>query len=273
MATGDEAVHEQVIREVLLASHEVDMRQSPPAMGQRIHRLIRKITGETDPYREIKDQFNRVALELYPELKTRVAHSGNPTEAAVRLAAAGNIIDCGVNTILDEARVRHAVEHAFADPFSADMAGFVEAISAAKSILYLADNAGEIVLDRLLIEQMPLEKVTVVVRGGPVINDATMDDARVAGLLELVEVVDNGSDAPGTILDDCTETFRRRFREAGLVVAKGQGNYETLSEVERDIWFMLKVKCPVIARDIGCAVGTSVLRRKGRSAAIGKNVG
>ena len=266
MATDDEAVHERVIRELLLAIPRSDMRQSPPVMGQRIHRLIPELTGESDPYREIKDQFNRAALELYPELKARVERSGNPIEAAVRVAIAGNIIDCGVNNDLDEANVRHALEDAFAEPLNGDVKDFVDAISAAEDILYLADNAGEIIFDRLLVEQMPREKITVVVRGGPVINDATMDDARVAGLLELVEVIDNGSDAPGTILEDCSERFRKRFDEAGLVIAKGQGNYETLSEVEKDMFFMLKVKCLVIAGDIGCEVGSLVLKRSERSA-------
>jgi len=265
MATDDETVHEQVIREVLLAVPEADMRQSPPAMGQRIHRLIRELTGETDPYREIKDRFDQVALGLYPELKGRVEGSAHPIETAVRLAIAGNIIDCGVNNDLDETRVRDAVERAFAAPLNGDMSDFVGAISAAEDILYLADNAGEIVFDRLLIEQLPREKVTVVVRGGPVINDATMDDALVAGLPDLVEVIDNGSDAPGTILEDCSGDFRQRFNEAGLVIAKGQGNYETLSEADKDVFFLLLIKCPVIARDIGCEVGALVLRRGPRA--------
>ncbi|MCK4815836.1 DUF89 family protein, partial [bacterium] len=128
-------------------------------------------------------------------------------------------------------------------------------------ILYLADNAGEIVFDRLLIEQLPYEKITVVVKGKPVINDATMDDAEFAGLTEIVEVFDNGSDAPGTILQDCSQTFRDRFEDADLVIAKGQGNYETLSEVDKDIFFLLKVKCFIIARDIDCEVGEMILQR------------
>ena len=270
MATDDAAFHEQVVREVSRAIPEVNMRQSPPVMGQRIHRLIRKLTGESDPYRQVKDQFNRKALDLYPELKARAQRSANPLEAAVRLAIAGNIIDCGVNSNLDEAHVRDVVDRAFVEPLNGDMRDFGDAISAAGDILYLADNAGEIVFDRLLIEQMPVGKVTIAVRGGPVINDATMDDARAAGILELVETIDNGSDAPGTILEDCNEGFRKRFDDAGLVIAKGQGNYETLSEVAKDIFFLLKAKCPVIAGHIGCEVGTSVLRRRRPLAVVSK---
>jgi len=261
MVTDDEAVHERLLREVLRAASQMDLRRSPPEMGQYIHRLIRELTGRDDPYREIKDRFNRAALEIYPRLKVRVEHSSDPLETAVRLAIAGNVIDLGVNSHLEERDVREAIDHALNASFDGDVEAFAEAVLRAKDILYLADNAGEIVFDRLLIERLPLEKVTVAVKGFPVINDATMRDAEVAGLTGLVEVVDNGSDAPGTILEDCSEGFRRRFDRAGLILAKGQGNYETLSTAEKDIFFILKAKCPVIARDLGCPVGSPVLGR------------
>ena len=260
-ATDDEAVGEQVLRETLRAISEMDLRESPPAMGHKIHRFIRDHVGGCDPYREMKDLSNRLALELYPALKSRVEQSANPLETAVRLAIAGNIMDVAVKGDVGQVNVNEAIEHALTGPFDADMDGFASAVLTASSILYLADNAGEIVLDRLLIEELPLHKVTVAVRGAPVINDATMVDAQVAGITELVDVIDNGSDVPGTILEECSPTFRRRFNEAGLVIAKGQGNYETLSDVEKDIFFVLKVKCHVIARDLGRDVGSLVLQR------------
>jgi uncharacterized protein with ATP-grasp and redox domains len=138
---------------------------------------------------------------------------------------------------------------------------FRNAVSQAERILYLTDNAGEIVLDRLLIEQLPTEQVTVAVKGAPVINDATMEDALLAGLPRIVEVIDNGSDAPGTILEACSQAFRERFEDADLIVSKGQGNYETLSDSDKNIFFILKAKCPVIAKDLGCEVGAMILRR------------
>ena len=263
MMTPDEAVHERLLREVLRVLGEMDMRQSPPAMAQRIHRVIRKLTGQSDPYRAIKDRFNRLALDIYPRLKARVEGSANPMETAIRLAIAGNVIDLGVKSHLPEEEVHEAIEHALAASFDGDVQAFAEAASRANKILYLADNAGEIVLDRLLIERLPPGKVTVAVKGSPVINDATMEDAEAAGLTELVEVIDNGSDAPGTILEDCSPEFRERFDRADVVIAKGQGNYETLSEADKDIFFVLKVKCPVIAEDLGCQVGSLVLRRSG----------
>lgn len=261
LATDDEAVHEQVLRKVLQAASEMDLRESPPAMGQYIHRLIRKLTGEIDPYREIKDHFNQLALGLYPNLKARIEGSANPMEMALKLAIAGNVIDFGVNSQLEEASVYESIEHALISPFDGNVEEFSDAVSRADNILYLADNAGEIVFDRLLIEQMPLEKITFAVRGFPVINDATMDDARATGITELVEVIDNGADVPGTILQECNEAFRKRFHKARLIIAKGQGNYETLSEVEKDIFFVLKAKCPVIAKDLGCKIGSWVLKK------------
>ena len=261
LTTDDETIHEQVLRKVLRAVSEMNLRESPPLMAQHIHRLIRQMTGDNDPYSDIKDRFNHFALVLYPELKERIERSREPLDTAIRLAIAGNIIDSGVNCHIDETQVHNAIEHALTAPLAGDPEEFREMISEAKDILYLADNAGEIVFDRLLIEQMPLKKVTLAVKGSPVINDACLVDAQATGIADLVEVIDNGSDAPGTILGECSEAFKRRFENADLIIAKGQGNYETLSDVKKDIFFVLKVKCPVIAKHIGCEVGSLILRR------------
>lgn len=260
LASEDEAVHERILREALVAASELDLRQPPPAMAQRVHRRIRQLTGKDDPYREAKERQNRMALEFYERFSQEVARAGNKLEMAVRLAIAGNVIDLGVKSNLHEAQIHEAIETCLTEPLDGDIQQFAAAIAGAARILYLTDNAGEIVLDRLLIEQLPREKVTVAVRGTPVINDATRTDAGAAGITGLVPVIDNGSDAPGTILDDCSGVFRRHFAEADLIIAKGQGNYETLREVSRPLYFLLRVKCPVLARDLGCPLGRMVLR-------------
>ncbi len=262
LVTDDEQIHEKVVREVLRLAADLDMSQSPPAIGRQIHRLIRKLIDNTDPYRELKQRFNRLALRLCAELEERVRTSEDPLETAVRLAIAGNIIDLGVKTSIKESDIERIIRDCLTADFdNQQVEGFRNAVSRAEKILYLADNAGEIVFDRLLIEQLPAEKVTVVVKGRPVINDATIEDADVAGLTRIVEVIDNGSDAPGTILETCSQTFRARFEDADLIVAKGQGNYETLSDADKKIFFILKAKCPVIARDLGCTVGEMILRK------------
>ncbi len=262
LATDDKQIHEQVVREVLRLAADLDMRQSPPAIGQQIHRLIRKLVGHNDPYHGIKRQFNNLALKLYSGLRKQVVSSDDRLETAVRLAIAGNIIDFGVKTSLTESDLQETIAHSLNGHFNNNqIQEFRDVVRRAENILYLADNAGEIVFDRLLIEQLPYEKITVVVKGKPVINDATMDDAIIAGLPKIVEVIDNGSDAPGTILETCSQTFRDRFEDADLIIAKGQGNYETLSDIDKNIFFVLKAKCPVIARDLGCEVGEMILQK------------
>jgi len=260
--TDDPSVHERVLRDVLRWTAEMDLSDCPPRVGQRIHRRLRELTGADDPYRKPKDRFNRLALDMLPDLRDKVRRSGDPFATALRLAVAGNVIDLGVNGGLTVSDARGAVERALDEPFRGDIAAFREATRNAHGILYLADNAGEIVFDRLLIEQMPPGRVTVAVRGGAVLNDATRADAETAGLAEVAEIVDNGSDAPGTILDDCSEAFRRRFAAADLIVAKGQGNFETLSDEPANLYFLFKAKCPVIAGHAGLPVGTHATVRR-----------
>ena len=262
LVTDDEQVHEQVVREILNLAANLDMSQSPPAIGQKIHRLIRKLIGNNDPYRELKRKFNRLAVRICAELEENLRTSENPLETAVRLAIAGNIIDLGIKTSIAESDIEKVIRDCLTADFdSQQVEEFGNAVSRAKKILYLADNAGEIVFDRLLIEQLPVEKVTVVVKGQPVINDATMEDAEFVGLTKMVEVIDNGSDGPGTILESCSREFRQCFDLADLIIAKGQGNYETLSEKDKNIFFILKAKCPVIAVDLGCEVGEMILQK------------
>jgi len=266
--TDDEAVHAEVLRQILLAASEMDLGMAPPAMGQRIHRLIREVTGNADPYRQVKERFNRLALTLYPDLKRRVAASADPLETAVRLAIAGNIIDFGVSASVSEPAVRETIERSLREPLIGDVEGLRRAAAGADEVLYLTDNAGEIVFDRLLIETLDADNLAVGVKSEPVINDATAEDALAAGLTERWEVIENGSDAPGTLLETCSPEFLDRFERADAVIAKGQGNYETLSDAPRPVFFILMVKCPVIARDIGCEVGSLVLRRSVGSRAM-----
>lgn len=259
--TDEEAVQEEVLRYVLWVASRMDMNESPPFMGQLIHRMIRNKTKISDPYAEIKKRFNQTILSMVPDLYSRIDRSPDPMETAVRLAIAGNVIDLGANSHIDEFDIRGAVERAMCERLEWDRDEFADALEEAQSILYLADNAGEIVFDRLWIERLPMKKITVAVRGFPIINDVTLDDARDVGLTDIVRVIDNGSDAPGTILSDCSEEFVRIFHQSDLIVAKGQGNYETLSDVDQNIFFVLKAKCPVIARHIGCQTGDMIFKR------------
>jgi hypothetical protein len=261
MTVDNERIHGKVLHKVLDLSSKMDFSQSPPAMAQKVHRFIREVTGVQDPYLEVKNRFNKLALQMYPELKEQVENSADPLETAVRLAIAGNIIDFGVNSAVEQGKVERTISESLTEQLDMkSLEQFREAISQAKDILYLGDNTGEIVFDRLLVEQLPCEKITFVVKGSPILNDVTMEDAQIVGLTDIVKVIDNGSDAPGTILDSCSEAFRRRFNESDLLIAKGQGNYETLSDTDKEIFFLVKPKCNVLARHLEREMGSMVLK-------------
>ena len=245
------------------AAAKMNLDDPPPVMAANIQGSIREFTGCDDPYLSVKRHFNRRVLELLDGFRQQVERSSKPFDMAVRLAIAGNIIDFGPFANVDEAMVHDAVNRALQAEIPADSIKRIERqIDKADSILYLADNAGEIVLDRLLIEQMPAEKVTFVVKGGPIINDALLEDAQDVGITEMVEVIDNGSEAAGTALKTCSESFLQRFDSADVIIAKGQANYETLSEVDANTFFLFTAKCPVIAGDVGCEVGQMIVRHR-----------
>lgn len=259
--TDDPDLQKKIVdgcREVL---DSTDMNQPPPYFGQKIHRAIRELSGNPDPYKEEKDLYNRRALALYPQLKSRVQSAPDPFRMAVMIALAGNIIDFGVS---DDIRLEETIDRVIGEKPAVDQVALLkEKIAQAQTILYLGDNAGETVMDRILIEQFePGKQVTYAVRGAPILNDATIEDALVAKLDQVAAIMPNGSNAPGTILDDCTQEFMQTFRQADLIIAKGMGNYESLSEnAGREIFFILLIKCDLVARHIGSPVGKAVVTR------------
>ena len=268
-AEANEATQALVLRSVCRWAGDMDMTMTPPVMGQRIHRLVRQLTGNPDPYAKQKLQFNQAALELLPELRQQIAQAADPFGTAVRIAIAGNAIDSGAYNGLDGRNLRAHIAHAIACPLAGSLEPLRHIVRTANNILYIADNAGEIVLDRLLIEQLGPPRITVVVRGQAVLNDATLVDAVAAGLNGLVEVMDNGSDAPGTLLSDGTAEIQHRFAQADVVLAKGQGNYETLSAITRpNVFFLLMAKCPVIAGHIGCERNSLIVAQPQPPAAV-----
>lgn len=263
--TADPTVHEQVLRHILAVLARMDMHLPPPCIGQIIHRELRRITGDADPYREAKIRFNQLAQGRLPFIRQLISKAHDPLLLAARIAIAGNIIDFGVDGALTESKVDKALEEALTQQIEGNWEGLTRALPESKRILYIADNAGELLFDRLLIEQLrPMQRVTLAVRGRPILNDATREDAAFAGLNRLVEVIDNGSDAPGTILAECSPEFLREFRQANLIIAKGQGNFETLSDETAPLYILFKAKCPVIAAHAGVGLGALVFLRNAR---------
>ncbi|MDZ4199137.1 MAG: ARMT1-like domain-containing protein [Kiritimatiellia bacterium] len=225
-----------------------------------MQRVIRQGTNGTDPYQTMKNRMNQMALNLLPALVRDAQNQPDPREAVVRLAIAGNLLDAGSKSRLELDDLPAVMQTLWTGPFSGCVADLFRAAEEAHCILYLADNAGEIIFDRLLIEALPAEKITVAVRGGPVLNDATLEDAEAAGIPEISPVMDNGSDAPGTVLSDCSTEFCEWYERADLIIAKGQGNYESLAGTAKNTFFLFTVKCPLIALAVGESVGTMVLK-------------
>ncbi len=264
IAGADEETQRAVLRGVMEKLLDLPVKETPPEVGSMIHDVIRKATGNSDPYREIKCRHNEQALGMEEELSGLINGSVSPLPDALKLAAAGNLIDMGPERKWNEMRDIFR-DFAKKNPMHFDYAPFVKALGKANTFLYLGDNAGEIVLDKILIGVLLRETdidITYVVRGGPVINDATMDDARFVGMTDLVRVIDTGAAFPGVVPEASSEEFLGRYETADLILAKGQGNYESLSEENKNIFFLLQAKCPVIAGKIGCGVGDMVLKAR-----------
>ncbi len=268
--TGDPAVIEAIAREAAAELARYDFSRPPPVLGGTVNRIISRHLGVEDPYLDEKRRFNDLALALLPGLRERVAAAADPFETAVRLAMAANAMDFGAPGGRIDGRLAELFEEALSVGIAAGgtvaIARLKAAAAAARSILYLADNAGEIAIDRLLIERLPPGSVTVAVRSGPAINDALRADAEQAGLPDVAEVIESGVAMPGTPLEFCSAELRGHFEAADLVISKGQGNFETLSEAPRTVWFLLMVKCEVVARHTGCAVGDLAVLEGGRAA-------
>ncbi len=257
IATQDEKKIKTLLDTIGSLIKEFPLENTPPETGDVIYRKVREITGVDDPFKEVKKSDINEALALYPEMKDIVKRSDNRLLMAIKLSIAGNIIDLGVRKkynliegIQEITKQEFAVSH---------FDQFVAHLEKAKSILYLGDNAGESVFDKLLIEEIH-KPVTYVVREIPVINDVTKQDAIDSRLDTVAEIISSGSTAPATILRLCNDAFLERFNTADMVISKGQGNYEGLSGVTRPVFFLLKAKCHVIAKDLGVEEDAIVLK-------------
>jgi len=273
LISDDPAFHEQVLRETLKILAGMNYSAPPPLISRDIHRLIRKLSGVEDLYREAKLRFNHYLLDRLKGFKSMVESSPDPFETALRLAIAGNVIDFGVRGDLEESEVEATIRQGLEARLDRTaIEALRSSLQDAGRVLYVGDNAGEIVFDCLFIETILKEPdpadICFMVRGRPILNDATTEDAQQVGLDKICRVVDTGQDAPGCLLADCPPECLAEIERADLVIAKGQGNYETLSELEQEIFFLLKVKCRIIAQDIGSELGSFIIMRKAAPARL-----
>ncbi len=252
IATDDSEVQGRIVRTVLSKLSQAELDATPFELGGMIQRTVRDLTGVNDPYLDIKQQSNTFALQKYPEMKELVGSADAPLAVATKIAIAGNIIDFGVPDRLDIEEPLNRIMHT---PFAVDDFDlFAERIAAADSILYLGDNAGEIVFDRVLIEELLPTEVTFTVKDEPFINDAMMADADIAGLDESVRIL------PVPIYPETTEELQIAWSTADLIIAKGQANYEAYSEAPGPLFYLLVAKCDAVADELGVSIGDLVLK-------------
>ncbi len=250
MVTSDKKLQEKILRQCLIAASKFDTNDIGILTHNRIHKIIKKSAPSGDPYEEVKEKFNNICLNMTHEIKLLIAKSNNPFETSLRIALAGNIIDFGPDSELNEDIIRKAIKQSLYQKLDKNRVNFLkDNIRHCKKVLYIGDNAGEIVFDKIFIEQLPKEKITYVVRGGPILNDSTIEDAKMVGMNNIVKVITTGIDMPAAALPLCSKEFLDEYERSDLVIAKGQGNYETLSDEKKNIFFLLKLKCPVIVRN------------------------
>lgn len=262
MATEDEALQESIMDEALetLADHKAF--KSAPALAEAMHGIIKRLTGVEDPYAAVKARDIAEALRLELLIRDFVKADSDELAVALKVSATGNVMDSALYSNLDlEACLMSELEKPFVVN---DYEAFKRELESARKILIIGDNSGEAVFDKALIKALSNSRgleVIYAVRDKPIINDATLEDAKSAGLDGCAELVSTGCGAPGAVLECCSEAFRQRFEEADLVLSKGQGNFEALSEAPRPVYFLLKAKCQKIARALGVQVNAYVFKQ------------
>jgi damage-control phosphatase, subfamily I len=270
LAGADEIVQRKVLISLANELENFSLDSCPPQMGKFIYNRVRKITQKEDPYKKIKEKSNKLALGFYPELKEKVKIAEDSLLFSLELAIAGNIIDYGVKHSLDVdkeldnilAEENEAIRHESKAIFN--YSEFAKELKKSQDILYLGDNAGEVVFDRILLEEIkrmyPNKNILYAVKEKPIINDALAEDAYMCGIDKSAKIISSGCDSPGTILSICSKDFLERFKSADMVISKGQGNFEALyKKSKRKVFFLFMAKCPVVAADIGCNIRDIIL--------------
>jgi uncharacterized protein with ATP-grasp and redox domains len=257
-----EDAREPAMRRLLMLLSETNYQQSPPVLGREIHRMIRQELNNPDPYREIKNKFNFMILDMYSDLEQMVIVAKDPFDTAMRLAIAGNVIDFGSQYQLDVLETINRVinAHLAID----DSQKLKEDLKSAKSLLYIGDNCGEIVLDKLFIEQIKVANIYFAVRSGPVINDITIDDTLMVGMDKIAKIITTGDNAPGAVWESTSNEFKHVFKNADVIISKGQGNLEGLIDVPGNIYFLFVSKCDLIARRVGATKGDFIVKQSSK---------
>ena len=213
MSIDNDETREMALREVIAYLSREKWTKIIPEIGTNVHRIVKRVTGNADPYEQLKNKYNKLASKLYPKLKLLVKSSSNPLLTAAKIAVVGNSIDFGPRT---EINLEKEIQNVLNTPLAInDLDKFRSALKSG-SILYLADNAGETFFDRILIEEIVKRgvEVTYVVKGGPILNDATIKDAEVAKINRVANVISTGTDCTGILFDECSKEFLDTFKNS-----------------------------------------------------------
>jgi hypothetical protein len=257
IATSDEKKIKQILDKTGEMVKTISLHATPAEIGMMVYFIVSEVTGVRDPFKNIKQQHIAETKSIYPELEKMVANSEDKLLTAIRIAIAGNVIDLGVKKSFDIVKdVKRILKQNFA---IFDYSAFKTQLEKTENILYIGDNVGESVFDKILIKELK-KSVKYAVRSIPIINDVTMEDAIASGLDEVAELIDSGCESPGIILDQSTPEFLELFNTSDLVISKGQGNFEGLSDCKRQVFFMLKAKCPIISNHLGVIEGSIILK-------------
>lgn len=249
-------VQKEILDRVALLLPSLDLSLTPPENSIAIYELISRITDCADPFFDLKQESNLLALGMRNKIREIIKETDHPLLTSIKFSIAGNIIDYGAHQNFD---IRQTIDNCLAKKLAInDFDKLVNDLETAENILYLCDNSGEIVFDSLVVEELKT-KVTFAVKEKPIINDALQEDALTCGLDKLGDIISNGTSCPGTPLRKCSTEFQRKFSKADLIISKGQGNFETLSEIAAPIYFLLTVKCPVIANHINDITGNDIV--------------
>ncbi|MDD5659803.1 MAG: ARMT1-like domain-containing protein [Actinomycetota bacterium] len=241
MATDNKILLKHILKESLKAAYEFDTESNGLLTQAKIQKAVKHLIPNGDPYSDIKKKFNLICLGLEERLKKIIKESKDSFETGLRICLAGNIIDFGPKQTLGKKVILCTIKNALHQNLDSNKIKLLkENINKSEKILFIGDNAGEIVFDKIFIEKLPKRKITYVVRGGPTLNDSTMEDAEMIGMTKIVKVITTGLDMPAAILPLCSKEFLDKYNNSDLVISKGQGNYEALSNENKNIFFCLK---------------------------------
>jgi uncharacterized protein with ATP-grasp and redox domains len=259
-ATKDERERREILNEVALYVRTLTFDSTPADASNFVYEITRKITGNQDPFKPEKIRYNEICKSMREDLRGIIGSSEDSLKTAVRIAIFGNLIDLGIGLHFD---LEKDLDKVLTRKFGADDYHLLKEMleTGGKKILYLCDNAGEILFDSLLVEMMKEDHdVTCVVKSGPIINDATMEDAEYAGITGMVKVITTGSDGIGVQWSAVSEEFRREYEKADIIISKGQGNFETVWGRKGIKFFLLRAKCDSVARELGVSFGDIVIK-------------